>query len=191
MKDELVIDIETKNTFADVGGKENLRDLDVSFVGVYSYTQDRLLSFRDHQLKELEEVLKNARRIVGFSVNRFDIPVLEKYFEFNLRAVPVLDLLDEVELATGHRISLDLLAKANIGAGKTNHSLDAITFYAAGDWESLEKYCLNDVTITRDLYELAKKQGYLMIPERNSSGALAQVHLDPSRLFFEDENSLF
>lgn len=191
MRDELVIDIETKNTFADVGGKDNLRNLDVSFVGVYSYVQNRLLSFRDHQLKELEEILKNARRIVGFSVNRFDIPVLEKYFEFNIKALPVLDLLDEIELATGHRISLDLLAKANIGTGKTNHSLDAIAFYSSGDWESLEKYCLNDVAITRDLYELAKKQGYLMVPERNSNGAMTKTYLDPTRLFFEDTNTLF
>jgi len=184
MKDELVIDIETKNTFADVGGKENLHKLDVSFVGVYSYAEDRLFGFRDHQMKELEEVLKNAGRIVGFSSNRFDIPVLAKYFSFNIKALPSLDLLDEIELFAGHRISLDLLAKANIGAGKTNHSLDAITFYAAGDWESLEKYCLNDVAITRDLYNLAKKQGYLLMPERNSS-AMTKVQFDPERLLFD------
>lgn len=190
MKDQLVIDIETKNTFADVGGKENLKDLDVSFVGVYSYAHNRLLSYRDSQLKELGEVLKDAGRIIGFSINRFDIPVLEKYFEFNLGSIPTFDLLDEIEISCGHRISLDLLAKANIGTGKTNHSLDAVHFYNSGDWESLEKYCLNDVVITRDLYDLAKKQGYLMIPERNSLN-LNKVTLDPQRFYFDDPNTLF
>ncbi len=190
MKDELVIDIETKNTFADVGGKENLKNLDVSFVGVYSYAQNKLFGFRDSEIGQLEELFKNARRIVGFSINRFDIPVLEKYFDFGLKAVPTLDLLDEIEFSSGRRISLDLLSKANTGAGKTNHSLQAIEFYAAGDWESLSKYCLNDVAITRDLYDLAKKQGYLMMPVRETGG-LVKVPLDTSRFLFEDPNTLF
>lgn len=191
MKDELVIDIETKNTFADVGGKANLKDLDASFIGVWSYLDNKMLSFREGEFKELEDRLKNASRIIGFSITRFDIPVLEKYFNFNLKAVPVLDLLDEIELSTGRRISLDLLAKANLGIGKTNHSLDAITFYQKGDWDSLEKYCLNDVAITRDLYELAKRQYYLLIPDR-ATGEMIKVDLDPSRLAsLEDSNTLF
>jgi DEAD/DEAH box helicase domain-containing protein len=191
MKDELVIDIETKNTFADVGGKANLKDLDASFVGVYSYLENRLLSFREGEIKQLEDRLKNASRIIGFSITRFDIPVLEKYFDFNLKAVPVLDLLDEIELTMGRRISLDLLAKANLGVGKTNHALEAITFYQKGDWASLERYCLNDVTITRDLYELAKRQYYLLMPDR-TTGEMVKVDFDPMRLAcLEDSNTLF
>ena len=191
MKDELVIDIETKNTFADVGGKANLRNLDASFVGVYSYLEDKMLSFREGHIGELEERLKNASRIIGFSITRFDVPVLEKYFSFNLKAVPCLDLLDEIEMTAGHRISLDLLAKANLGIGKTNHSLEAITFYQKGDWESLEKYCLNDVAITRDLYDLAKRQGYLVMPDR-LTGDMVRVDFDPMRLAcLEGFNTLF
>lgn len=191
MKDELVIDIETKNTFADVGGKANLSKLDASFVGVYSYLENKMLSFREGEIKQLEDRLKSASRIVGFSITRFDIPVLEKYFNFNLKAVPVLDLLDEIEMTTGHRIGLDLLAKANLGVGKTNHALEAITFYNNGDWASLEKYCLNDVAITRDLYELAKRQYYLLMPDK-MTGEMIKVELDPARLArLEDSNTLF
>jgi len=166
MRDKIVIDIETKNTFFDVGGKENLKDLDVSLACVYSYNQGDFLSFRDDKLKELGPMLQDAGLVIGFSINRFDLPILNKYFNFNLLSVPTLDLLDEVEESYGHRISLDILAKTNLGIGKTNHGLDAIKFYNEGDWASLEKYCLQDVLITRDLYELAKKQGYLLIPER-------------------------
>ena len=191
MKDELVIDIETKNTFADVGGKANLKNLDASFVGVYSYLENRMLSFREGEIEQLEDRLKNASRIIGFSITRFDIPVLEKYFDFNLKAVPVLDLLDEIEFIMGRRISLDLLAKANLGIGKTNHSLEAITFYQKGDWASLEKYCLNDVAITRDLYELAKRQCYLLMPNK-MTGEMMKIDFDPVRLAcLESSNTLF
>lgn len=167
--DKLVIDIETKNSFADVGGQHNLKKLEVSFVGVYSYNQDKYLSFFEQELDQLASLLQRAGLLIGFSINRFDLPVLEKHCKFNLMAIPRLDILDEIELALGRRISLDLLAKTNIGVGKTHSTgLEAIRLYNEGKLEELAHYCLNDVKITKDLYDLAKKQGHLMVPERYS-----------------------
>ena len=170
MKDRIVFDIETKNTFADVGGKENLKNLDVSVVCAYSYNQNAYLTFWEKDLEALGKVLQDAGLLIGFSINRFDVPVLEKYFPFNINVLYRLDLLEEIELSCGHRISLDLLAKANLGGvGKTSRGLEAIHFYASGDLKSLEEYCRNDVKITKDLYDLAERQGYLLLPKRNSN----------------------
>jgi len=174
--DKLVIDIETKNTFTEVGGQDHLRDLEISFVGVYSYNQNSYLSFFEHQLGELDKLLQNAGLIIGFSINRFDIPILNKHCSFDLFSVPRLDLLDEIELELGQRVSLDILAKTNLGIGKTHHGLEAIKFYREGDLKSLENYCLNDVKITKELYELAKKQGYLIVP-RKYNGELVRVEM--------------
>jgi DEAD/DEAH box helicase domain-containing protein len=168
MKDKLVFDIETKNSFADVGGKDQLEKLEVSLTVVYSYNNDTFTCYRDDaaSLAALGKVLQNAGLIIGFSSEHFDIPVLNKYFPFNLGSVPSLDLLKVIEEEYGRRIGLDLLAKTNLGIGKTNHGLEAIEFYRNGDWESLERYCTQDVRVTRDLYDLAKKQGYLMVPDK-------------------------
>src|SRR3989338_5392305 len=174
--DKLVIDIETKNSFADVGGQHNLHKLDASFVGIYSYDQDKYLSFFENDFPKLGALLQKAGLIIGFSINRFDIPVMEKYFNFNLKVIPKLDLLDEIELALGHRVSLDVLAKTNLGIGKTHHGLEAIKFYREGNFEELKNYCLNDVKITKELYELAKKQRHLMVPHRQT-GELMKVAL--------------
>lgn len=189
MRDKIVIDIETKNTFSDVGGKGNIGDLQASLVCVYSYNKKDFLSFREDKIQDLGPILQNAGLVIGFALRRFDMPVLDKYFGFNVLSVPMLDLLEKVEDSYGRRVSLDVLAKVNLGVGKTNHGLDAIKFYAAGDWESLEKYCLNDVLITRDLYELAKHQGYLMIPERWNDN-LIKVNLELNDEI-KDSNTLF
>ncbi len=175
--DKLVIDIETKNTFAEVGGQSNIHKLDASFVGVYSYNKDRYFSFYEHQFAELGALFQTAGLIIGFSINRFDIPVMEKYFKFNLKAIPCLDLLEEIELGLGQRISLDILAKTNLGIGKTHHGLDAIKFYREGNLEELKNYCLHDVKITKDLYDLAKKQGHLLVP-RKYSDEIVKVSFD-------------
>lgn len=178
MKDKLVLDIETKNTFADVGGQENIHKLEASFVGVYSYNQDKYLSFWEKDFDKLGQLLQNTFLIVGFSINRFDLPVMAKHFNFNLMALPRLDLLEEVEVAYGNRVGLDILAQTNLnGIKKTHHGLDAIRFWAEGNLEELEKYCLQDVKVTKELYEFVRKNNHIMIPRRYS-GELVKVTIN-------------
>ena len=176
--DKVVLDIETKNAFSDVGGQQFVKDLSASFAGVYSYKQDKYFSFFENQFKELEEFLKGAGLIIGFGLSRFDVPVMDKYFEMNFFAVPRVDILDEIELATGRRISLNLLAKTNVGMEKSYESgLAAIQLYKEGKMDELEKYCLQDVKVTKEIYDLAKKQGYLLVPNK-MTGENDRVELD-------------
>jgi DEAD/DEAH box helicase domain-containing protein len=175
--DKIVLDIETKNTFADVGGQEHLTDLNISFVGIYSYDKNQYLSFFENELDKLSLVFKNAGLIIGFSINRFDIPILNKYLNFDALEIERLDILDEIEEKLGHRIGLGQLAYTNLKIGKTAHGLEAIKFYKEGRLEDLKNYCLNDVKITKDLYELGLKQGYLLVPT-NYGNEIAKVTLN-------------
>lgn len=164
--DKIIIDIETSNTFADVGGDKNIKDLNASFVGVYSYNEKKYLSFFEQDFKELGKLLQKTGLIIGFAINRFDIPVMEKYFDFSLRKIENLDILDEIERVFGRRVGLGILAEANLGAKKTGHGLQAIDMFKEGRMEDLKNYCLNDVKLTKDLYELIKKQKYILIPNK-------------------------
>lgn len=192
-RDILVIDLETKNAFFDVGGEANLRELDVSLACVYSYNKNQFLSFWEKDLAVLGDFLKQSRLVVGFGINRFDLPVLDKYFNWSTRGLRRIDLLEEIELVIGRRVGLDILAQANLGEGKTLDSgLEAIRLWNEGRLQELEAYCLNDVRITRDLYELACKRGHLLIPERFSND-LIKVELNFGDRIKEavDENTLF
>ena len=175
--DKLVIDIETSNSFADVGGQHNVHNLKVSLIGVYSYREDHYFAFNEHEIEKFEPLLKRCGLMIGFAINRFDIPVLKKHFAFDLMALPRLDILEEIEMALGFRVSLNTLAKTNLGLEKTHASgLEAIKLYNEGKVEELKGYCLNDVKLTKELYELAKKQGHLMLPDRYT-GELVKVPL--------------
>lgn len=167
MKDKIVFDIETKNSFEDVGGHENLRKLDVSVVGAYSYNQDKYLCFEDKELDKFGELLKGAGLLIGFYSKYFDVPVLEKYFNFNIAVIPHFDILEEIEKSFGRRIGLGVLAQANIGIGKTSNGLESINMYKRGEMDKLKAYCLQDVKITKEIFDLIRNQGYLWIPQRD------------------------
>ena len=183
--DTVVFDIETQNFFTDPGVcRDNFPALKISVVAAYSYDQDKYFSFWENQMGECMDLFRGAGRIVGFSSNRYDIPVLNLYFEryrpahgkieksekVDLWKKERTDLLDEIEMATGSRISLDRLAEANLGATKTHHGWEAIALYREGKMDELKDYCLNDVRLTKDIYDLYRTEHALLIPDRETGG---------------------
>ena len=162
MPNDYVIDLETKYSFAEVGGRDRLTDLGVSYIGLYSYAQDKFFGFRDNELERLNSILAEADRLIGFNIVYFDLPVLAPHVGVDLSKIPVLDIFDDVTRTLGHRIGLDALSKATLGAEKLGHGLDSLVWYRAGNWQKLEEYCLQDVRLTRDLYEYGKKKGFLL-----------------------------
>jgi len=182
--DTIVFDIETQNFFTDPEvGWNNYEALKISVVGAYSYVQDKYFTFEEDEMEGAAELFRTAVRLVGFSMNRYDVPVLNLYFQklkdrmgLDLWKKDRVDLLEEIEVATGERISLDKLAQANLGVGKSGHGAEAIALYNEGRMEELKAYCVQDVKLTKELYDIYKKKGELIVPDR-ITGELVSVRL--------------
>ena len=71
---EIVLDIETKNSFQDVG-EYNPSLLSISLIGVYFYETDSYESFLEDELGKLWPRLECADRIIGYNILGFDFPV--------------------------------------------------------------------------------------------------------------------
>jgi DEAD/DEAH box helicase domain-containing protein len=162
--DKIVLDIETKNSFADVGGRDNFDALQVSLVGLYSYDRDEYFALEEHELDKLEDILSHAGLVIGFALKRFDFPVLRKHVPFDIFKIKYLDILEEIEMRLGRRIGLDALAQANLGFGKNGDGLEAIRLYKEGKIDELKKYCLQDVKVTKEVYDYAMKKRELVVP---------------------------
>ena len=181
--DTIVFDIETQNFFTDPDvGWDNFGALKISAVGVYSYMQDKYFCFEESEMEKMVDLFHGASRLVGFSINRYDVPVLNLYFQRltpsrveglaqpvpNLWEKERVDLLEEIEMAAGQRVSLSKLAEANLGTKKDHHGSEAIALYREGRMDELKEYCLNDVRLTKDLYDLYRKQRFFMMPDKKT-----------------------
>jgi hypothetical protein len=184
---QLVLDLETKRSFDEVGGSHNKSQLGVSIVGLYNYETDSFVSYREADFVELEGLLKKAEQIIGFNLHGFDWPVLAAELGDWVFDLPSLDIMMEAQKSLGHRVSLDSVAKATLGMSKLGSGLDAPEYYRSGNWDKLERYCLEDVKLTRDIFEYAKKNGhlYFMKGKRRSMFALSFAESPFSRLFKE------
>lgn len=160
-QNQIVLDLETKKTFDEIGSR-NPGDLGVTVVGTYFYATGEYRAFREHEMTELEQLLSKASRIIGFNIKRFDFPALQPHLKhINTNDLPYLDLLEDLEKVLGHRVSLQSVATATLNVGKSGSGLDAIQYYRTGDFEKLIKYCLDDVRITKDVFEYGKKFGFV------------------------------
>ncbi len=165
MRKEVVLDIETRNTFQDVGAY-NPALLEVSLVGVYFYETDTFEAFMKEDLPALWPRLERADRIIGYNLFGFDYPCLQTSYTGNLAALPTVDLLFEIEKQLGHRIKLDDVAQATLGVGKSGHGLMAVEYWRKGEIDKLKEYCLQDVRVTRDVYDHALQKGFVAFNNR-------------------------
>lgn len=150
----LVFDVETKKAFDEVGGYHPEK-LGVSIIGTYwrDESGEEYVGYREGNFSPFWRKLETADLVVGFNIISFDYETLKPYYTGSFKQFPSLDIMVEMEKHLGHRVSLDAVAKETLGEQKNGHGLDAIRYYHDGDWESLEKYCLQDVKVTKDIYD--------------------------------------
>lgn len=178
MRKEVVLDIETQNTFQDVGAY-NPSLLSVSLVGVYFYETDTYEAFLEPDLPKLWPRLERADRIIGYNLIGFDYPCLQKYYTGNIMRLPTVDLLVDIEKSIGHRVKLDDVAHATLGVGKSGHGLMAVEYWKKGEIDKLKEYCLQDVKVTKDVYEYVLDNQEAFYNDRQGNRLRAGLSLEP------------
>lgn len=151
---KIFLDIETKNTFQEVGKADPVL-LDLSVVCIYDSETDQYTSYLQEELPKLWPILEKADLIVTFNGDHFDIPILNKYYPGDLLKIKQLDLLKEVKRDLGHRIGLGNIAEATLGVGKSGNGLDAIEWWKKGEIDKIIKYCIDDVKVTKGVHDYA------------------------------------
>ncbi len=166
MSEKLVLDLETQREFSEVEGRKP-ELLGVSVVGLYSYETNRYDAYLEADLRDkLAPRLQAAELIIGFNSRRFDLPVLQPYLPYDGAALPMLDIMEEVVKNLGHRVSLDSIAQATLGRGKSGSGLDALRWFKEGRFDLITKYCLDDVKLTKEVYDYGKEHGRLFATSR-------------------------
>lgn len=153
----VVLDLETKRTFDDVGGRSALDKLGISVVGLYQYETNEYTCFLEEDFGQLQNILIDCSLIIGFNHIAFDMPVLQPYLSIDVKTLPCFDIMLDFQERAGHRIGLDSIATPTLGMGKIASGLDAIKYYNEGRWDQLKEYCLKDVEVTKDVFDYGVK----------------------------------
>jgi DEAD/DEAH box helicase domain-containing protein len=153
VRNVVFFDVETQHTAEEVGGWEHKAEMRVSVAVTYATADGRYHVYEEADVPLLLDELFRADLVVGFNIRTFDYAVLARYAERPLDGLPTLDLIDDVTQGAGHRVSLENLAQATLGLGKSGEGLGAVKLFAEGRMLELVDYCRRDVEVTKALYE--------------------------------------
>jgi len=156
----IVFDIETTDTFRHLNDK-NITNLDIAVLAAYDSRTDEYTSYTVEELVDFWPLLEATDAVVGFNSDTFDIPLLNKYYPGDLTTIKSIDILKDVHKGLGRRIRLNNLAEATLGEGKSADGLKAVEWWKQGLVEKVRKYCIQDVKVTKEIFEYAKKNGIL------------------------------
>lgn len=173
---KITFDIETSNTFQDVGRADPAL-LDLSVICAHDSETGEYNIYTKEELFNLWPIIEKADMLIGYNSDHFDIPLLNKYYPGDLKKIKSLDILKEIKNSLGRRLKLDSVAEATLGKKKIGHGLEAVAWWKKGEVEKVKKYCKEDVEITKKLYEYALKNRALKYKD---FGGTREIKLDTS-----------
>lgn len=152
----VVFDVETKHTFREF---DDPAKLEITVAAVFDYKTSEGKVFTEKELPGIFPVLENASYIIGYNNKSFDIPVLAPYYPGRVESLSLFDILDDIKNKIGKRLALNDVIFATLNKRKTGHGLQAINYFREGRWDELKQYCLDDVMLTKELFEFGAKNG--------------------------------
>jgi DEAD/DEAH box helicase domain-containing protein len=166
---EIYLDAETQRIADEVqGGWDNIRAFGLSV----AVTWDAANGYREWYEADAGRLIGELRafdRIVTFNGLRFDLEVLSAYGDVGELRGKSLDLLQDLKRRLGFRVSLQNLAQATLGKGKTASGLDAVKWWRSGDpalRQRVVDYCRMDVEILREIVAYGRREGFVKIPSQ-------------------------
>lgn len=180
--DLVVFDVEIANEVEAVGGWDATDKMGIGVAVLWESLTNRFRFYGPDDREALKERIEAADVVSGFNIVSFDLPVVYGVSRPNFalsdilgrsRFVPI-DLFRIARAALGKGftgpcgagLGLQDIASRTLGAkaagGKTAHGSEAPGMFQRGEIMRLCSYCLDDVTIERDLLLFAIDHGYLI-----------------------------
>jgi len=184
MEDHVVVDVEIAHAIGETievnGTPKTLTWDDTDLLGiscavVYEHISDRFRVYGPNDTNRLRERLSSADRISGYNIWKFDFPVIwqlpgrERVMSLREKTNDILVRiwrdglgLNPDTFSSAHKgWSLDVVARATLGTGKSGYGGDAPKWYQQDQWAKLVDYCIDDVRIERDLAAFVDKYHFV------------------------------
>lgn len=156
-------------------GWDDHQNMGVSCICAYDYKTSRFRVFTAERFAEFGELMRERSPLIGHNIIGFDNkvlhacgisqPPLESFCYDTLVELWVGAGLGRTWSGSRHAgFSLDATALANFGQQKTGHGALAPVDWQRGLWGKVIDYCLEDVRLTKRLFERMAFHGFVVDP---------------------------
>jgi DEAD/DEAH box helicase domain-containing protein len=156
---EVYYDLETQRS-ADEVGWSNI-DKMLLAVGVTWSVREGFRHWYESDASALVSYLSSFDSIISFNGDGFDSRVLSYYADVSIVNKKSFDLLRDIKMRLGHRLSLNAIARGTLEVGKTADGLQSLQWWKEGKIDLITAYCEQDVKVLVDLVSFARTHGFV------------------------------
>lgn len=154
-------DVETQKRADEVGGWDRA-DLMLISIAITFSEEEGYKVWYEKDTREMIRYMSEFDLVVSFNGNNFDSKVLSHYGDVTLLQQKSFDVAEYLSGKLKHRIRLESVAMATLGAGKSADGLLALQWWKEGRVDEIIEYCKQDVKVLRDVVIYGKEHGYVL-----------------------------
>ena len=159
-------------------GWRDIANMGVSVTGVYDYVEDRYRVFCADNKEEFAKLISKRELCVGFNSIPFDNALLlacgwpappeEKSYDLLRETWAACGLGTTFDFKTHGGFGLDAMCEKNFGTKKSGNGALAPVDWQQGKRGTVIDYCLNDVRLTKQLFDYVLAGTSISIPKTAS-----------------------
>lgn len=157
-------------------GWKDHANMGIACIGAWDYVEDRARVFTMGNISEFLDLCDDRDLLVGFNSIPFDNAVIaatlnrpafdeSRCYDLLREIWAAAGLPAEFDFKTHGGYGLDAVCEANFGTKKTGNGALAPVDWQRGEYGRVIDYCLNDIKLTKQLFDRAMGDGNIKCPK--------------------------
>ena len=177
MDNVVILDLYTKKSYDDVGGKKGLDKMGIAIAGLFSYSSTDIVYYNQENIDELLKELFSSSLIVGFNLRKFILKILSSFSTKELSSINSLDILEQLRKKLCFKPTIEGLFYGTLNENKEIQNLNYIpSLYKQGKSEVIKAHCEKNILDVKKLYDYGRSKGYIYYGD--NSGQRWKIRVD-------------
>ncbi len=161
-----VVDLQTRKTYEDVGGKKGIAKMGVSFAALLNHDTDEISVYTEQDVNTLIDRFFSSRLVVGLNLKKFVYLVLSGYSNSDFEKIRSLDILEYLRKKIIRKPSSDELFLGTLGIDLTIDNMKIARLFKEAKIEEVKKITIQNVRALNAVYSFGKYKGHVFINDQ-------------------------
>ncbi len=158
-----IIDIQTRRTYEDVGGKKGTSQMGISYAALLNHDSREIIVYTEPDVNMLIDNLFSSSFVVGLNLKKFIYQVLSGYRNADFETIKSLDLLDYLRKKIIRKPTIEELLSGTLDSDRSIDNMKIARLFKDGKDEEVRQITIQNVKDLNSIYSFGKQRGHVFI----------------------------
>ena len=158
-----ILDVQTRKTYEDVGGKKGTSQLGVSYAALLNHGTDDISVYTELDINILLDKIFSSHLVIGLNLKKFAYTVLSGYRNAEFDLINSLDIVDDVRKKIIRKPCIEELFSGTLDISREIDNMKIARQFKQGGVEEVKKITIQNVIDLNSVYVFGKQRGHVFI----------------------------